>query len=221
MGIEVETAAELGPGSLWLDVDGFADFSAAHGITFSLLSDPDSQVIEAFGILNTLIPPDDHPWHGIPFPGTYVIDDAGVITHKFFENSLAVRVGPEQLLAAVRGEELNFEPMEGTPVQDVTSPPASMALVCPRAPSATWSSTSPSRTVNTSTTSRYPRVWSPPRLSSTTRQCGLPQRQRFEVQIPAGRIRLPDVGPAAANGRSVPMNGTKHLTQMIERRRHA
>ena len=83
-----------------------ADFSAAYGITFPLLSDPNSEIITSFGILNTLIPPDDHPWYGVPFPGTYLIDANGVITHKFFEQTLSIRIGAEQILAAAQGEEL-------------------------------------------------------------------------------------------------------------------
>ena len=84
--------------------DALKDFVEARGITFTLLSDPDSKVIQQFGILNTLIAEDDHPWFGIPYPGAYVIDAEGLITHKFFDNNLAVRAGPEQLLRAVRGE---------------------------------------------------------------------------------------------------------------------
>ena len=84
--------------------DALRDFRKAHQITYPLLSDPDSKVISDFGILNTLIDPDDHPWYGIPYPGTYVTHAIGVITHKFFDNNLAVRVGPEQLLRAANGE---------------------------------------------------------------------------------------------------------------------
>lgn len=83
-----------------------ADFAEAYNITYSLLSDPKSDVIRQFGILNTIIPEDDHPWFGIPYPGTYLIDSSGNITQKFFENNLAVRVGPEQLLRAFAGETL-------------------------------------------------------------------------------------------------------------------
>lgn len=64
-------------------------------------------MIRQFGILNTLIKEDDHPWFGIPFPGTYVINAEGVITHKFFENNLALRASPEQLLRAVRGKTIS------------------------------------------------------------------------------------------------------------------
>ena len=86
--------------------DALKDFQDAYGITYTLLSDPDSKVIRDYGILNTLIAEDDHPWFGIPFPGTYVTDSQGDITHKFFENNLVLRVGPEELLRAVDGEAL-------------------------------------------------------------------------------------------------------------------
>ncbi len=86
------------------EADALRDFRAAHGITYTLLSDPDSAVIRSFGILNTLIDPNDHPWYGIPYPGAIVMDAEGAITHKFFDGNLAVRAGPEQLLWAALGQ---------------------------------------------------------------------------------------------------------------------
>jgi len=41
--------------------EALQDFAQAHGISYTLLSDPESKVIRSFGILNTLIDPDDHP----------------------------------------------------------------------------------------------------------------------------------------------------------------
>jgi len=93
----------------------------SFGITYQFLSDPDSEVIRQFGILNTLIAEDDHPWFGIPYPGTYVLDADGVITHKFFDHNLAVRVGPEQLLRAVRGESVAIEAAERVAPSEVTT----------------------------------------------------------------------------------------------------
>ena len=88
------------------EVDALADYKNAHGATFTMLSDPDSEVIRSFGILNTTIAEDDHPWHGIPYPGVYVTDADGIITQKFFENNFTVRPGAEQLVAAVKGEDV-------------------------------------------------------------------------------------------------------------------
>ncbi len=86
------------------EADALRDFRDAHGITYTLLSDPDSDVIRSFGILNTLIDPNDHPWYGIPYPGAIVVSAEGAVTHKFFDNNLAVRAGPEQLLRAALGQ---------------------------------------------------------------------------------------------------------------------
>lgn len=79
-----------------------------------MLSDPDSRIIRDFGILNTLIAEDDHPWFGIPFPGTYVVDAEGVIRSKFFENHLALRPGADQLARAVSGEAVELEAATAT-----------------------------------------------------------------------------------------------------------
>ncbi len=92
------------------EADALRDFRDAHGITYNLLSDPDSEVIRSFGILNTLIDENDHPWYGIPYPGTYVLDSDGLITHKFFDNNLAVRAGPEQMLKAALGKPIQQLP---------------------------------------------------------------------------------------------------------------
>jgi len=116
--MEAFEAAGVGVFALSYDEpEALADFGSAYGITYTLLSDPASEVIRSFGILNTLIDENDHPWFGIPFPGAYVVDAEGLITHKFFENNLAIRIGPEPLLRAARGEAAD------SPVAD-HSPPA-------------------------------------------------------------------------------------------------
>ena len=101
------------------EADALADFKKAHGTTFTMLSDPDSEVIRSFGILNATIADDDHPWYGIPYPGVYITDSDGIIVEKFFENNFTVRPGPEQLLAAVRGEEVLLEERP-SPVSEVS-----------------------------------------------------------------------------------------------------
>jgi len=88
--------------------DALADFAESGGVTYTMLSDPDSEIITRFGILNTTIPEDDHPWYGIPFPGAYAIGADGTILAKVFEHNFAVRPGPEQLLAAALGDEADF-----------------------------------------------------------------------------------------------------------------
>ncbi len=100
--------------------DALADFRDAYDITYTLLSDPNSEVIREFGILNTLIGEDDHPWFGIPFPGTYVVSSEGLISHKFFENNLQLRVGPEMLLRAAMGEAIEHSKPDREPPAETT-----------------------------------------------------------------------------------------------------
>ena len=72
-------------------------FTDLHDVTYDLLSDADSAVIREFGILNTLISPDDpeqgagRSFYGVPFPGVYVTDESGVVTEKFFHRHYATR----------------------------------------------------------------------------------------------------------------------------------
>ena len=87
-------------------VERLADFATQHGITFSLLSDEDSAVIRAFGIMNTLIRPDEGKhmrWHGIPYPGTYITDEAGIVVDKDFHQHHARRLSGRGLLHRVLG----------------------------------------------------------------------------------------------------------------------
>ena len=85
-----------------------ADFAQRRGITFPLLSDDDSAVISEFGILNTVAaeglgPNADDPAVqadvaryvsvfgpsqlivGTPYPGTFMVNSAGEVTSRFFE----------------------------------------------------------------------------------------------------------------------------------------
>jgi hypothetical protein len=59
-------------------------FAERRKITYPLLSDPKSEAIRAFGILNDNVPT-DRPSYGIPFPGTYMVDARGIVRAKFFE----------------------------------------------------------------------------------------------------------------------------------------
>jgi peroxiredoxin len=76
-----------------------AGFAEKRGITFPLLSDEGSHAIRALGLLNEHVVAqhafygvavrDEH--HGVPYPGTFVLDDNGVIVGKYFEQSYRVR----------------------------------------------------------------------------------------------------------------------------------
>jgi hypothetical protein len=67
-----------------------ADFSARRGITFPLLSDPGSETIKRYGILNTTIDP-KNSLYGYPFPGTFIVDRRAIVTSRVFEEAYQER----------------------------------------------------------------------------------------------------------------------------------
>ena len=73
-------------------------FAQRRGIHFPLLSDPDSKVIAELNILNDTIPKGG-PFHGIPYPGTFVLDARGIITAKYFEDDDRERYTAADILA--------------------------------------------------------------------------------------------------------------------------
>lgn len=66
-------------------VETLAKFTAAHGITFPLLSDKGSVVIRQYGLLNDSYAIGDRA-HGVPHPGTFVIDARRKVTARHFED---------------------------------------------------------------------------------------------------------------------------------------
>lgn len=72
-------------------------FAARIGITYTMLSDPESKVIRAFDILNTNVEKGTERY-GIPFPGTYVINERGIITAKYFDDDYRERSSAASIL---------------------------------------------------------------------------------------------------------------------------
>ncbi len=79
-----------------------AEFSARRGITFPILSDPDSATIRKYGILNTTVPTTS-PVFGYPFPGTFILDQNGVVTSRFFEDAYQERNTISSVLVRLGG----------------------------------------------------------------------------------------------------------------------
>lgn len=77
-------------------------FAKRAGITIPLLSDPKSEIIKAFGILNTTVPRNTE-FYGVPFPGTYIVDERGRVKSK-------LTVQMEQLDRTRAPEELRKKP---------------------------------------------------------------------------------------------------------------
>ena len=78
-------------------------FADKRGITFPLLSDATSRVIDAYGIRNRDAP---ERARGIPYPGTFILDSKGVIRAKLFYEGYQRRHGSADILraAASRGQ---------------------------------------------------------------------------------------------------------------------
>lgn len=96
------------------DQEVLSEFSNRQKIPYSLLSDIDSDVIREFGILNDQIE-GDPLMMGIPFPGTYVTDENGVVVAKFFHDSYKKRDSPEFLIDAALGRiDFQDEPPQAT-----------------------------------------------------------------------------------------------------------
>jgi hypothetical protein len=88
------------------------DFALRQKITYPLLSDPESKVIRAYGLLNQSVSPNT-PQFGIPHPGTFVLDTNGVVTSKHFEEDYRQRSTASDILVR------EFGSKAGGPVQTV------------------------------------------------------------------------------------------------------
>jgi hypothetical protein len=73
------------------------NFSERRGITFPMLSDPESKIIRDFGILNEEAQPGTAQY-GIPYPGTYLLDRTGHVTAKYFEDDYTQRYTSSAIL---------------------------------------------------------------------------------------------------------------------------
>lgn len=60
-------------------------------------------MIRRFGILNDQVGPEDAFLYGIPYPGAYVTDEAGVVVAKFFHDTYKKRDSAEHLIDAALG----------------------------------------------------------------------------------------------------------------------
>lgn len=79
------------------------EFAEKQRIPYPLLSDVDSAVIRDYGILNDSIRPGDGVLYGIPYPGVYVCNAAGVVTASFFHDTYKKRDSAELYLDAALG----------------------------------------------------------------------------------------------------------------------
>ena len=92
-------------------VEVLAGFAKKHAITYPVLADIDSAVIRRFGIFNTLVPI-SHSWYGVPFPGTYMVDEQGLVIDRSFYADHGIRDSIPRMLQ----ENFHIDPERG-PVQ--------------------------------------------------------------------------------------------------------
>jgi len=98
------TEAGLGVVAISYDsVDLLGGFAERHGgFRYTMLSDPESTIIDAFGIRNT-----NHAegtfGSGIPFPGTYIVDANGIVQDKFFAQGHEQRYTADTILLKTFG----------------------------------------------------------------------------------------------------------------------
>ncbi len=79
------------------------EFAREQKIPYPLLSDLDSEVIRAYGVLNDQLSGDDAFLEGIPYPGVFLCDEQGTVVSKFFYDTYKKRVSPELLIDAALG----------------------------------------------------------------------------------------------------------------------
>jgi hypothetical protein len=108
--VELEGAfdrlTDAGLGVVAISYDSVAilqSFSKRHGgIRYTMLSDPKSKIIDAFGIRNT-----EHAegsmGYGIPYPGTYIVDTHGIVIEKYFAPDYRERFTADTILLKTFG----------------------------------------------------------------------------------------------------------------------
>jgi hypothetical protein len=72
------------------------------GFHFSTLADPNSEIIEKYGIRNPN-PEAGSRTDGMAFPGIYIVDTDGIVQEKFFQDSHRIRTTAETILMKTIG----------------------------------------------------------------------------------------------------------------------
>ncbi len=90
---DLETAGVQVVGVSYDSVETLKEFADGAGITFPLLSDPDSVVIHAYQL---------HNQKGYPHPATLLIDQQQTVYAKLIRDGYIQRHTPEELIEAVQ-----------------------------------------------------------------------------------------------------------------------
>ena len=95
----IEAAGVQLVGISYDDTKALKTFSDRMKIAFPLLSDPGSQTIDAYHIRNAAA---RGKAEGVPNPGTFILDQHGVIRAKLFLEGYRVRHSAEELIQAAK-----------------------------------------------------------------------------------------------------------------------
>lgn len=88
-------------------IEVLAAFAEEMNITYPLLADPTSATIEDLGLLNTTIEEDQAYWGfgfkeerhgGLPYPGTFVLDERGIVIERHMTRDYKIRPSGALLL---------------------------------------------------------------------------------------------------------------------------
>jgi len=102
-----------------------SEFANLHQINYALMSDPQSEIIRSFGILDTDESPNNLPdfaKKGIALPGYFFVDRSGIVKEKFFGEAYYDRFTPNNVIAKL------FPELLETSVPSVTAPHLGLAL---------------------------------------------------------------------------------------------
>ncbi len=95
---EIESASGRVVAISYDSLDTLKRFARSSGITFPLLSDTDSKTIEAYGVRN--LEAAGSRIDGVPHPGTFIVDQQGIIRFKLFLNGYRDRHEVDALIKA-------------------------------------------------------------------------------------------------------------------------
>lgn len=77
-----------------------SNFAGRVKITYPMLSDPDSNVIRAFGLLNETVPKGT-PFFGVPWPASFIIAPGGTVKARFLEKDYRQRYSAGTVLLSI------------------------------------------------------------------------------------------------------------------------
>ena len=77
-------------------------FAAKYNVTYKMMSDKGSAMIDAFGIRDPQYKEGSRAY-GVPKPAIYIVDKSGVVRAKLAEEGYKIRPPAEAIVAAVDG----------------------------------------------------------------------------------------------------------------------